>query len=68
MAIKIQNISCKTTTEEFLKCKKQKEKNQNSKIVAFGEHIINFMSKSRDRFSLTQFYLREPSGAMVVLY
>lgn len=29
---------------------KRKKKKQDSKIVAFGEHIIDLMSKSRDRF------------------
>lgn len=30
--------------------KKKRKKKQDSKIVAFGEHIIDLMSKSRDRF------------------
>lgn len=53
MTIKIKNISYKTTTEEFLKFKNQtKTKKQNPKVFAFGEQIINFTAKSRDRFSL----------------
>lgn len=43
------------------------QQTQNPKTVAFWEHIIDFISKFRDRFSWSQQYLREPSNAMAIL-